>query len=181
MRYSVRYTHKISSSPNDRGPDVLLLALDITSRTALGAALRKQGALSDGASIREFRREPDGRIVAFPRKPGSTTYWHAIVMTPVDSVDASWKPGPGRDPVYEVGAVGLHGARVEYRGTNRAFARKTYAYLLGSATLRVGPDNVFFRVDGDEQRPKVVSMLDGDARSNMSHDLHRRRERTLRY
>jgi hypothetical protein len=35
----------------------------------------------EGGNVREFRREAD-KIVVFPRVPGMSTYWHAIVLEP---------------------------------------------------------------------------------------------------
>lgn len=79
----VRYVHKISPSDKDVAGPIHLSAGDLASKKTLGAALRKQRILMNGASIRSFRTEAGGKIVTFPSMPGMTTYWHAIVLTPV--------------------------------------------------------------------------------------------------
>lgn len=80
--YSVRYVHKVSSRSTDTGPDVVLGPSDLVDKNALGAALRRQGALISGGRVREFRVEGNGRVVAFPIVPHLTTYWHSIIMEP---------------------------------------------------------------------------------------------------
>jgi hypothetical protein len=77
--YQSRYIHKISPSPNDKGPVVILSDKDLASKTALGKALRKAGVLMSGGQVRQFRKEGD-KVVAFPSVPGMTTYWHSIIM-----------------------------------------------------------------------------------------------------
>lgn len=80
-QYMVRYVHKISPSDKDVAGPIHLSAGDISSKKALGAALRKQRILLTGDSISSYRTEAGGKIVAFPR--GSPMIWHAIVLTPV--------------------------------------------------------------------------------------------------
>lgn len=82
--YRVRYVHKIAQLADDKGPDVALHAQDFSNARELGAALRRQGALFPGARIVEYRTEKNPtRVVCFPRLPGSTAYWHAIVLEPI--------------------------------------------------------------------------------------------------
>lgn len=82
--YKVRYVHKIAPREDDKGPDVALHSQDFSDARELGAALRRQGALARGARITAFRLETNPtRAVCFPRLPGSTTYWHAIVLEPI--------------------------------------------------------------------------------------------------
>lgn len=78
--YTVRYVHKIAPSKDDRGPNVALHALDFADKRELGAALRRQGALARGARIVSMRLEKDGTALLYPSLPGSTTYWHCIVL-----------------------------------------------------------------------------------------------------
>lgn len=87
--YKVRYVHKISPSDKDVGPDVQIPDNAFSNRNTLGAALRKAKVLMAGASIPNFRVEGN-KIIIFPRLPGSTTYWHAVVLT---AVEASMDPG----------------------------------------------------------------------------------------
>jgi len=84
--YSVRYVHKIASwaSPSFGGiDDIELSEEDLASRRALGGALREAGVLISGAQVRDMRRERD-RVSVFPSLPGSTTYWHAVILSRVD-------------------------------------------------------------------------------------------------
>lgn len=81
MFYTSRYVHSIAPRDTDTGPDVTLDQRDMRDRRTLGAALRKAGILDKGNSLSDFRQEPSGRIVAFPR----TRYggmWHAFILTP---------------------------------------------------------------------------------------------------
>ena len=81
--YMVRYVHKISPSDKDVAGPIHLGAGDLKDKKALGVALRKAHILMQGGSVRSFRIEGGGKVVAFPSVPGLTTYWHAIVLTPV--------------------------------------------------------------------------------------------------
>jgi hypothetical protein len=77
---SVRYVHKIAPSAKDVGPEVSLPDGCFSDKRALAKALRDAGVMANGARISTFRVEGD-RILVFPVLPGSTTYWHAIVLT----------------------------------------------------------------------------------------------------
>lgn len=57
-RYSVRYVHKISPRPDDRGPDVLLRDADFSDSRALARALREAHARPDPFSLPPVRVEP---------------------------------------------------------------------------------------------------------------------------
>lgn len=76
--FDVRYVHKISPKDSDTGDPIRLRYEDVDSRRALGAALRKQGVLTPGQRIRDYREERDGKIVVFPSK----SIWHSIILTP---------------------------------------------------------------------------------------------------
>jgi len=79
-RLSVRYIHKISPSDKDVGPDVVLSDGAFSNSKTLGKALREAKVLASGAIVRSFRAEGD-KVIVFPILPGSTTYWHSIVLT----------------------------------------------------------------------------------------------------
>jgi len=83
MEYTTRYVHKVATSSKDVGDNVSLDTRDLADRKTLGAALRKARILIKGGTVREYRAERDGRIVAFPTCPGLTTYWHSIILTPI--------------------------------------------------------------------------------------------------
>lgn len=85
--YSVKYTHKISPSSKDVGPDVNLPDGAFSDSKTLGRALRQAGVLISGAKVNSFRTEGDKTIV-FPSAPGLTTYWHSVVLTHLDRDDA---------------------------------------------------------------------------------------------
>lgn len=84
--YSTRYIHKISPKDSDVGPDVTVSAALLGSLTRneaqlrLAKTLRAQGALERGRRLRNWRVDPEGRILAFPS--GFDTYWHCIILTP---------------------------------------------------------------------------------------------------
>jgi hypothetical protein len=80
--YSVRYVHKIAPRDTDVGDDVTLTDADLVDNKTIGAALRERGTLLAGVRVREWRIEPDGKIVVFPVYPGLTTYWHSVILTP---------------------------------------------------------------------------------------------------
>jgi hypothetical protein len=77
--YRTKYTHKISPSERDIGPDVSLSPKHLEDETRLGAVLRAERVLGKGERVREYRVEPSGRVVVFPNKG----IWHSIVLTPV--------------------------------------------------------------------------------------------------
>lgn len=76
----VRYVHKISPSAKDVGPDVRISPNAWSNKNTLAKELRKKGVLDSGARIRTFRVEGD-KVVVFPTMPGSTTYWHSVILT----------------------------------------------------------------------------------------------------
>lgn len=83
--YSVRYVHKIAPRDTDVGPQVRIASVDLLSKSSLARSLRDQKAIGAGARVRDFRVEDGGaRIVVFPTMPGTTTYWHSIIMTRED-------------------------------------------------------------------------------------------------
>jgi|SRR6478735_2048945 len=81
-KYSVRYVHKIAPSTNDTGPDVEIPNGAFSDSKTLASVLRAAGVLASGARVATFRVEGDKTIV-FPFLPGSTTYWHAVILGPV--------------------------------------------------------------------------------------------------
>jgi hypothetical protein len=84
--WMVRFVHKISPSPKDvMGPVSIPDSAFADSKT-LGAALRRAGVLEAGARVRHFRTEGD-KVVVFPTMPGSTTYWHSIILTHAGEVE----------------------------------------------------------------------------------------------
>lgn len=85
MEYAVRFIHKISPRDTDIGPQVTITDADLANAKTLAKSLRRQNALLGGARVREWRKEKDGRIVVFPTLPGMTTYWHSVILTPVQS------------------------------------------------------------------------------------------------
>ncbi len=103
MRYSTRYIHKISPSVNDVGPEVEIpegIIGQLDANKKLGKLLREGGVMAGGAWVREHRiirdlrirddlqREDDAKkthLAVFPVLPGCTTYWHSIILTPVES------------------------------------------------------------------------------------------------
>jgi hypothetical protein len=87
-KYSVRYVHKVAPSTNDVGPDVEIPNGAFSDSRTLAGALRRSGALVSGARVATFRVEGDKTIV-FPFLPGSTTYWHAVILTPVASQEST--------------------------------------------------------------------------------------------
>lgn len=83
--YEVRFIHKIAPRDTDIGDPVKLSDDDLKDHKTLGQALRKQGALIAGGRVRRnWRVEQDGRVVVFPTVAGLTTYWHSIVLIPVE-------------------------------------------------------------------------------------------------
>jgi len=80
--YSVRYVHKVATSNQDIGDDVVLTDADLINNKTLGACLRKRGVLCKGVRVREWRAESNGKIVVFPTYPSLTTYWHSVILTP---------------------------------------------------------------------------------------------------
>lgn len=78
--YSVKFIHKISPSDKDVGPDVDVLDGAFSNSRTLGRALRDLRVLLKGARVASFRVEGD-KVVVFPRLPGLSTYWHAVVLT----------------------------------------------------------------------------------------------------
>lgn len=82
--WSVKYTHKISPSPKDVGPDVRISDNAFSNDRTLAKALREAGVLERGASIRSSRSEGD-KVIIFPSLPGSTTYWHSITLTHLEN------------------------------------------------------------------------------------------------
>ena len=81
-KYTVRYVHKIATSTKDVGPDVEIANGAFSDSKSLGKALRAAGVLASGSRVENFRVEGDKTII-FPWLPGSTTYWHAVVLGPV--------------------------------------------------------------------------------------------------
>jgi hypothetical protein len=84
--WMVRYVHKISPSPKDVAGPVIIPDSAFADSKKLGAALRKAGVLAAGARVRHFRTEGD-KVVVFPTMPGSTTYWHSIILTHAGEVE----------------------------------------------------------------------------------------------
>lgn len=85
MRYKTRYVHAINPSARDVGPDVELDRADVASSRSLAGALRRAGVLRAGARVTSYRVDRGGGIVLFPKLPGSTTYWHAVRLIPVET------------------------------------------------------------------------------------------------
>lgn len=77
--YRTTYVHKISSNLRDTGPELYLSREHIANCKTLGARLRDARCLETGRALSEFRVEPSGRIVAFP-KGG---IWHSIILDPI--------------------------------------------------------------------------------------------------
>lgn len=69
MLYSIRFIHKIAPSDKDVGEDIEIGADTVEAATA---AFKKAGL-----SVRNLRREADGRFVSFP-----TDIWHSVIATP---------------------------------------------------------------------------------------------------
>jgi hypothetical protein len=82
--WMVRYVHKISPSNQDVKGPITIPGGAFSNSKMLGAALRRAGVLAPGAQVRSFRVEGD-KVVVFPSLPGSTTYWHSIILTNADS------------------------------------------------------------------------------------------------
>lgn len=82
--FNARYIHKIAPSDKDVGGPFEIPDGAFADTKALGKALRKIGVLTPGARVRNFRVEAD-RVVIFPTVPGMTTYWHAVVLTEVET------------------------------------------------------------------------------------------------
>ncbi len=78
--WSVKYVHKISPNPNDRGPDVQLPDTAFANRRTLGKALRDMKVLMAGGYVTSFDVKKN-EVVVFPAVAGLTTYWHAIILT----------------------------------------------------------------------------------------------------
>ncbi len=100
--YEVRYVHKISPSHKDSSVRELHVEL-LPSMTCkeVGSVLRSVGILNAGDSVREYRVETDGRIVAFPRAGNGRCVWHSIVMRKLESPETLYEVHTGEpDPVH---------------------------------------------------------------------------------
>lgn len=83
-RYTVRYVHQTATQSHNPGKPVTLSPDDLADKRSLAKALRTSGTLRPNTRIREYRVS-DGEIVAFPNLPGTTTYWHSVILTEIKS------------------------------------------------------------------------------------------------
>jgi len=82
--YTSEFVHKVSNPGGkyDKGNSVALGYDELHDKSKLNKALLLARIQNEGARIRDFRIEANGRVVIFPTMPGMTTYHHAIILTP---------------------------------------------------------------------------------------------------
>jgi hypothetical protein len=81
--YTSEFVHKVSNKGGYvKGNPVALGYEELHDKAKLNKALILARIQSEGARIRDFRIEANGRIVVFPTMPGMSTYWHAIRLNP---------------------------------------------------------------------------------------------------